>query len=186
MPTPPNYSEFHRLCDILAKTVYLSSMCIAVQFSVNDEQRTVEASDGDVSLPVMSRGRLSWIGWGNPVTNAICDPDSPGRFQQFPAGYWVTLDNLKSTSGSAWWKFKPQPTQIAVSAFQVLIERDGIALDHWINLRAGEFIQGAIATLFGVRRVYVVTTTPPTGYESAAPYWPRIVKFSKRRTTTAN
>jgi hypothetical protein len=49
-------------------------------------------------------------------------------------------------------------------------------LDPWVELKPGEFVQGAlIVPKIGEPRVYVVTVPPPTHYEEIASPWPRIV-----------
>ena len=44
-----------------------------------------------------------------------------------------------------------------------------------IPLKPGQYIQGALATVFAEQRVYVVAVPPPAEYAEVRPCWPRIV-----------
>jgi len=45
----------------------------------------------------------------------------------------------------------------------------------YFALKAGEFIQGLLASIGSHERVYVVTVPPPAEHADRWPEWPRIV-----------
>jgi hypothetical protein len=91
---------------------------------------------------------------------------------KFPADNWVELATLRE---GTWWRYKPRPVKIAAIAFGVHVPAGDVALDRWIGLKPGQYIQGALATVFAEQRVYVVTVPPPAEYAGVRPCWPRIV-----------
>ena len=131
------------------------------------------ATDGE--LPVLYRsGGVRLLPWGAHSDGLIGNPDAPGYFLRFQQGQWVDLEAIRS---GTWWKYRPRPVKICVEAFAVLIGH----FDRWIELKPGEFIQGALATVLGRQCVYVVTVPPPAEYGDAKPSWPRVVSASQAR-----
>ena len=102
-----------------------------------------------------------------PTAGHISNPDAPGYVMKLPVGNWVELATLRE---GAWWRYKPRPVKIAAIAFGVYLE-----VERWIPLKPGQYLQGALATVFAEQRVFIVTVPPPTGYATAQPCWPRIV-----------
>jgi hypothetical protein len=70
---------------------------------------------------------------------------------------------------------KSRAVKIAASAFVVYVLSGDVTLERWIELKRGQYIQGALATVFAEQRVYVVTVPPPAEFADAQPCWPRIV-----------
>ena len=50
-----------------------------------------------------------------------------------------------------------------------------LEVETWIALKPGQYIQGAMATVFAEQRIYVVTVPPSGEFAGVKPYWPRIV-----------
>ncbi|MGZ8228742.1 MAG: hypothetical protein ACXW2A_03495 [Burkholderiales bacterium] len=146
-------------------------MCIAVEF-FSDSERVVARGDVDGSqLPVRLRnGEVRLYRWGSSGRPRVYDA-KPGYLLNWPPGGWVPLDVLKR---GEWWQFKPAPVRVAAARFLVS-RRDGdVAWEDWVNLKPGEYLQGALAQRHGDYRVYVVTIDPPSGDATAVP-WPRVV-----------
>ncbi len=161
-------------------TVILHSMCEAVAFYVNGRQQAAVAGIRGMALPVVTRGGgLAWVEWGaaaNEEADLHIDPsDGPGRLLALPRGYWVSLADVRG-SDSRWWGRKVQPVKIAATAFLIWRSHDGIALHEWVPLKAGEYLQGALARIRSTRRVYLVTVPAPPKFDGARPCWPRIVR----------
>jgi hypothetical protein len=91
-----------------------------------------------------------------------------------PRGYWVSLDEIRRDL--RWCGRKARPMKIAVSEFLVFIQQNGAPIEQWIELKRGQYIQGAVAQIHWTRRVYVVTVDPPERYIGAKPFWPRVVE----------
>ena len=146
-------------------------MCVALKFVVDGKTRTAAAGVQGAIVPVLMRsGQVKWIEWGAPTAGHISNPDAPGYVMKLPAGNWVDLATLRE---GGWWRYKPRPVRIAAIAFGVYLE-----LERWIPLKPGEYLQGALATVFAEQRVYVVTVPPPAEYAHVRPCWPRIVQAS--------
>jgi len=120
-------------------------------------------------------GKVALVPWGAHSDGLIGSPDTPGHFVRFQQGQWVDLETIRSGS---WWKYRPRAVKVCVEAFTVLVGD----FDRWIDLKPGEFIQGALATAMGRQCVYVVTVPPPAEYELAKPCWPRIVSSATGRS----
>jgi hypothetical protein len=144
-------------------------MCTALKFVLDGKTRTAAAGVQGTTVPVLMRsGQVKWVEWGAPTGCHISNPEAPGYLMKFPADCWVDLATLRE---GAWWRYKPRPVKIAAIAFGVYLE-----LERWVPLKPGQYIQGALATVFAEQRVYVVTVSPPAEYAGAQPCWPRIVK----------
>jgi hypothetical protein len=146
----------------------VQGMCGALKFVVDGETRTAAAGVLGTTVPVLMRsGEVRWIEWGAPAALHLTSPEAPGYFLKFPEGHWVDLVTLRA---GAWWQYKPRPVKIAAAAFGVHLE-----LEQWIPLKPGQYLQGALATVFSEQRVYIVTEPPPAKFALAKPCWPRVV-----------
>src|SRR5882762_3685613 len=144
-------------------------MCVALKYIVDGKTLTAAAGVQGATVPILMRGGLvKWVEWGAPAAHHVSSPDAPGYVLKLPEGHWVDLATLRA---GAWWQYKPRPARIAAIAFGVYLE-----VEKWIPLKPGQYIQGALATVFAEQRVYVVTVPPPAEYAGAQPLcWPRIV-----------
>lgn len=143
-------------------------MCGALKFVVDGDTRTAAAGVEGTKVPVLMRsGQVKWIEWGAPAALHQTSPEAPGYYLKFPEGHWVDAATLRA---GAWWQYKPRPVKISAVAFGVYLE-----LEQWIQLKPGQYLQGALATVFAERRVYIVTEPPPARFARAKPCWPRIV-----------
>jgi hypothetical protein len=148
-------------------------MCVAVRYVVDGRMQVVACGVADSVLPILIRsGVMRWVEWGAPRAHHVSSPDAPGYVLKLPEGHWVALDTLRA---GVWWQYKPKAVKIAASAFGVYVPSGDVILERWIELKAGQYIQGALATVFAQQRVYVVTVTPPAEYAEVRPCWPRIV-----------
>jgi hypothetical protein len=148
-------------------------MCEAIRFVVDGQKRTVACGVGGALLPVLVRGGgVKWIEWGAPKAHHVSSPDAPGYVLKLPEGHWVDLAEVRA---GAWWQYKPRAVKIAAAAFGVHVPAGDVTLERWIGLKPGQYLQGALATVFAEQRVYVVTVPPPADYAEARPCWPRIV-----------
>ena len=151
-------------------------MCGALQFVVDGKARIAAAGVQGALVPVLLRGgQVRWVEWGAPAERYISSPDAPGYVLKFPEGHWVELAPLQA---GAWWQFKPRPVKIAAAAFGIYLE-----IEQWIPLKPGQYLQGALATVFAEQRVYVVTVPPPAEYAGARPAWPRIIRAGETNLT---
>lgn len=149
-------------------------MCGAVRYSVDGEERVVWAGNVGTELPVLRRGGgVDLVPWGSCADGLLGSPDSPGYFLRLKQGYWVDLSTVQA---GEWWQYRPKPVRISAIAFGFY---DG-EFDRWVELKPGEFIQGALLELYSRRVVYVVTVLPPAKYANAKPAWPRIVRTPAR------
>lgn len=157
-------------------------MCVAVRYSLNGDFKVATIGIAGHQLPVLERGRLSWYLWGSQGDDRLIDREQPGHIREFPPGYHVARAAVRDLSIGNWWHFKPQPVKVAVSAFMVLRDRSDGTTDHlWIDLKPGEFLQGAKCALYATFRVYVVVEDAvPPGYSGVRPPWPRVVKSKPR------
>jgi hypothetical protein len=150
-------------------------MCGGVKYQIDGVERIAHAGVEGTLLPIVRAGRLVWIGWGQPRTAHYSSPATPGYFLKFPEGYWLELEAIRA---GKLWQFKPEAVKLSVRAFYVYTaDVDG---ERWIELRPGEYLQGAALTVFAERRVYVVAVQPPAEYADARPAWPRIVQARQR------
>lgn len=145
-------------------------MCGAVKYLVDGAERIAHAGVEGTLLPIVRAGRLEWVAWGQPGNAHYSSPAAPGYFLKFPEGYWLELEAIRA---GQLWQFKPRAVKLSVQAFYVYTAQVGG--ERWIELRPGEYLQGADLTVFAERRVYVVTVQPPSEYAEARPAWPRIV-----------
>jgi hypothetical protein len=54
------------------------------------------------------------------------------------------------------------------------LEKDPAGVSHWFDLAAGQAIEGLLVVAGDERRVDVVTSLPPPGYESIHGSWPLV------------
>lgn len=149
-------------------------MCAALKYVVDGNTRTAAAGVQGATVPVLMRsGQVKWVEWGAPAGRHMSSPDVPGYVLKFPEGHWVELAALQA---GTWWQYKPRPVKIAAAAFGVYLD-----IEQWIPLKPGQYIQGAMATVFAEQRVYVVVVLPPAEYTSVQPCWPRIVQARRPR-----
>ena len=132
-------------------------MCSAVE--VGDQ---IIGFAGDAArLPVLLRsGGTLWLPWGEPY----------GRER----GAWVPgpCARLDSIHSGKWDRFRPVAVKIAVERY---MERNARNAPYWARLRAGEYLQGLVATVGDEKRVYVVTVETPAPYRHVSERWPRIL-----------
>ena len=137
------------------RAVCLYSMCVALKFVVDGKTRTAAAGVEGTTVPVLTRsGQVKWVEWGAPAGRHISNPDAPGYLMKFPPDNWVDLATLRE---GTWWRYKPRPVKIAAIAFGVHVPAGDVTLERWIRLKPGQYIQGALATVFAHQCVYVVT-----------------------------
>ena len=98
------------------------------------------------------------------------DDNTPGWLQKFPEGGYASLESIRADE---WTKFEPQPVRIPASRF---VQIDSFGMACYFDLKAGEFIQGLIATIMSHSRVYVVTVPAPQEHATYWSVWPRIVQ----------
>ena len=128
------------------------------------------------TVPVLMRsGQVKWVEWGAPTADHISSPDAPGYIMKFPAGNWVDLTTLR---GGAWWRYKPRPVKIVAIAFGVHVPAGDVTLERWIALKPGQYLQGALATIFAEQRAFIVAVPPPAEY-TRAQCWPRIASGTR-------
>lgn len=151
-------------------------MCIAVEFFKNGERVLVRGDVDGGDLPVRLRnGEVRLYRWGSSGRPRVYD-EAPGYLLNWPAGGWVALDVLKR---GEWWQLKPAPVRVAAARFLVFRTNGSVTWEDWIDLKPGEYLQGALAQRHGDYRVYVVTIDPPAKSQGASP-WPRVVTARRR------
>ena len=156
-------------------------MCVAVRYTINGDFKISTIGIAGQMLPVLERGHVRWYLWGQQGGEQLVGRERPGHIRQFPAGYHVERTAVRNLSTGEWWHFKPRPVKVAVSAFMVFRDRDGYAEDRWVELKPGEFLQGAKCQLYGAERVYIVVEDAmPANQPGVRPPWPRIVTARPR------
>ena len=114
------------------------------------------------ALPVLRKnGEIEWVTWGKRK-------EEPERF--FAPGGWARLDSVQA---GKWQRFHPRPVLLPVQSF---MEKDHERQSHWIDVPAGQLMQGLLATHEDQARVYVVTTDTPAEYHWIHDRWPRLVQ----------
>lgn len=117
------------------------------------------------ALPVLRKnGEIEWVSWGKRK-------EEPERF--FAPGGWARLDSVQA---GKWQRFHPRPVLLPVQSF---MEKDHERQSHWIDVPAGQLMQGLLATHEDQARVYVVTTDTPAEYHWIHDRWPRLVQPSQ-------
>lgn len=116
------------------------------------------------ALPILKKdGEIEWVKWGKRK-----EEDTPD-LKFFAPGGWARLDSINE---GKWKRFHPVPVKIPVQSF---MEKDADKVSHWIDVLAGQVIQGLLATHDDKARVYVVTTETPAEFAWVHDRWPRLV-----------
>lgn len=89
---------------------------------------------------------------------------------KFPETGWAPREEIKEHKRA---RLKPPPVRIFAARF---IQVDAWQVPGYFPLKAGEFIQGLLATISHHQRVYVVTVPLPAEHAGEAWVWPRIVR----------
>ena len=92
------------------------------------------------------------------------------------AGALLRPGRLDSVQAGKWQRFHPRPVLLPVQSF---MEKDHERQSHWIDVPAGQLMQGLLATHEDQARVYVVTTDTPAEYHWIHDRWPRLVQPSQ-------
>jgi hypothetical protein len=152
----------------------LGGMCVAIEYVFN-EQRYIATADTQASaLPIQVRGgALMLVPWGARGQSAHGPRSAP---TQWPPQPWIELAAIKRKALA---DCDPRPIRILAVRFMVFRKVDAVTLDHWVTLRDGEWLQGALVRWGPEMAVYVVTVDPPEGLDVLSP-WPRVVKTGSR------
>jgi hypothetical protein len=103
----------------------------------------------------MRGGSIAFYRWGARSTAFYDAGNVQGWGAKFPETGWAPLDEIK---GGKWARLEPRPVRIFAARF---IQVDAWQVPRYFPLKAGEFIQGLLATISHHRRVYVVTVPLP-------------------------
>lgn len=111
------------------------------------------------ALPVLQAdGSVEWITWGRRR-------EQPGHL---PVTGWARDDSI--TAGK-WARYHPQPVQVVAKRF---MEKDEAKQSHWFDLAESQTIKALLMELGEERRVYVVTTAPPSDAIRIHTRWPAL------------
>jgi hypothetical protein len=135
---------------------------------------------------LLRSGAPKFVKWGSDKDQYRLGEKAPGRYLNFPAGYHVPLEAVRSDL--YWQAHEACPVKIGIAAFLVTWPfsydpPDSCRLDPSVTLNPGQFLQGSLlrSTLYEAR-VYIVTVPPPAQYADIASPWPRIVGGNVRLT----
>ena len=145
-------------------------MCEAVEYVYNGQRMLATADALGSRLPIRLRsGAVLMIPWG--AQGRIHHGDKRETRIMWPQSPWVPLATIK---GRAWADLAPRPVRLLITRFFVFRRQDAVTLDHWVTLRRGETLQGALVTCGVERAAYVVTVEPPADLQVLSP-WPRVL-----------
>ena len=113
-------------------------------------------------------GGIRFYRWGARRPCYYAD-DNIGGAKRFPEESGARLADIQAKK---WQSYEPRPVPILASRF---IQLDRMIGPVYFALKAGEFIQGLLASIGSHERVYVVTVPPPAEHADRWPEWPRIV-----------
>lgn len=134
-------------------------MCVGVMYVNNDAIETVYFSSPKAVMPVQfADGHIEKLPWGRRVQQQ----------SDMPIGRYANYESLKK---GVWNALFPKPVKLLVSNFAEVDQYTDEM--KWHAVMKGTYIQGAVATDNGEKRVYVVSVqTPPN---SIYRHWPRIL-----------
>ena len=146
-------------------------MFLGVEYLVDGDPVRVALDTRNGCVPVATRNGgclMTLVGQGEKFVDR-----SPGQFQGWPEGSVVTLDTLHQPAG-LWikWRSHVRPVKIAVTRF-FYTDALGYRTPH--DLRAGEFLQGALLSKKVFERVYFVVVPQPGTTPQEHCWWPRII-----------
>ena len=137
-------------------------MCGGVSYYHDGKMRKVYFPQSDAQLPIKLKDVTKpdhLLPWGRREWEE----------GNLPATGWARLESLKA---GKWDQYRPISAKIKVDQF---MEKDKDGEPHWFGLNAGQFIQGAVVSWKGERRVYVVTIQPQGALAAIHDRWPRLV-----------
>jgi hypothetical protein len=130
-----------------------------------DDQRVRVTLTLSAELPVRSRnGGIGMLPWGGPSGEYVAD-EEPGRFFRWPEGGHVPREIVKRGDLVA---AQARARRIVVAAFHVGHTKLGTEIDAWVQLKPGQYLQGALVRRFA-----------GTGYTPSR--WTRHLRGSKPR-----
>lgn len=150
-----------------AFTAFLT-MCGGVQYTDKANKTwKIYFPNPKAALPILKKdGEIEWVKWGKRKEEDGAD------LKFFAPGGWARLDSINE---GKWKRFHPVPVKIPVQSF---MEKDENRTSHWIDVPAGQVIQGLLATHDDQARVYVVTTETPPEFAWVHDRWPRLVALA--------
>lgn len=121
----------------------------------------VEAREAAIPVLLEGSGQLDWIVWGRRK-------EQPGYG---PPGGWAKLSTVEA---GGWAKYHPRR---AFSLVQRFMEKEGRTgernrISHWFDVPEGYALECLLIGEGEQRRVYVITTEPPTEYAWIHDRWP--------------
>jgi hypothetical protein len=155
-------------------------MCEAVEYWYNGVRVIATADAHGSRLPVRLRsGAMLMIPWG--AQGRTFHGTHRETQVVWPDGCHVALTTIKH---GAWADLAPRPVRLPITRFFVFRRLDAVTLDHWVTLRPGETLQGALIACGADRAAYVVTVDPPAELQVLSP-WPRIVSEKRGNSERA-
>jgi hypothetical protein len=104
---------------------------------------------------------LGWVPWGRRKEQAGSGPQ----------GGWAKLETVER---GGWEKYHPQGALGLISRY---MEKDAERDSHWFDMAEGYALECLVIGESEVRRVYVVTTTPPEEFAWIHDRWPMVTKL---------
>lgn len=142
------------------------SACVGVEAREADKTWRIYFPNPKAAIPVLleESRQLDWIHWGRRK-------EEPGSG---PQGGWARLSSIHA---GTWEKYRPRRGYAMVQRF---MEKDGQPgeknrVSHWFDVPEGAALECLVIGEGEERRVYVVTTEPPAGYEWIHDRWPLLV-----------
>lgn len=152
----------------------VSAVCIGIEYFLGGERRSVYYDSPAPDLPVRLRGGV--IGsyrWGARSATFYEGGNVAGWGAKFPETGYAPLDEIRADK---WARLEPRSVRIFAARF---IQVNAWSVPCYFELKAGEFIQGLLATISHHRRVYVVTVPPPAEHAHEGWQWPRVVAAAR-------
>lgn len=141
----------------------VKSMCGGVEAREAENIWKIYFPNPKAAIPVLleGSGQLDWIAWGRRK-------EQPGFG---PEGGWARLSTVQA---GGWTKYNPRR---AFSLVQRFMEKEGRAgeknrISHWFDVPEGYALECLVIGEGEQRRVYVITTEPPTEYAWIHDRWP--------------
>jgi len=145
-------------------------VCGGIEYLRDGERVSVYFDSNRPDLAGRVRGgRIRFYRWGARSAQYFSPDNLGGYAAKFPETCCAALADIRA---GKWTAFGPRPIRIVASR---IIQLDRIIGPVYFALKAGEFIQGLLASIGSHERVYVVTVPPPAEHADRWPEWPRIV-----------
>ncbi len=115
----------------------------------------------------MRGGAIRFYRWGARSAQYFSPDNLGGYAAKFPETCCAALADVRA---GKWTAYGPRPVRIIASR---IIQIDRMIGPVYFQLKAGEFIQGFLASIGSHERVYVVTVPAWAEYVDRWPEWPR-------------